>query len=548
MGLTAIDHLDVWVESQSESNGRGRGATRRTRNVGLIQLRKLILDLAITGKLCPNNQEMNSIQSLVENDLQQQVGKKYKFRKLSEKEQFQSIPKSWVWTDIRSIGYPLEQKKPDRRFTYIDVGSIESGSGKIIEPSLLEASEAPSRARKIVKNGTVIYSTVRPYLNNIAVIENDFDEEPIASTAFAVVHPSKHVNSQYIYYYLLSPTFVQYVESVQAGIAYPSINNKQFYGAPFPLPPLEEQKRIVAKVDELMGLIDDLEAQTEAARESHDELVDALLHALVESVDANSLTQNWTILSTHFDTLFTTEESVEKLKATAIDLAVRGILTGASHGSPVPNSRNEFDLPFALPKTWELSTIGDLCSKVGAGSTPTGGKKVYVNDGIPFLRSQNVWNDGLFLEDISCIPDDIHEKMSGTKVQPEDILYNITGASIGRCAIAPQHPFEANVSQHVSIIRLHDKSLNEFVHKVLISSTLQKLMMDVQVGVSREGLGVGKLKKFPIPIPPPEEREEIIAKVKSLIVHCDDLLANIRTSEALKVELAESVVHHASNG
>jgi type I restriction enzyme S subunit len=130
-----------------------------------------------------------------------------------------------------------------------------------------------------------------------------------------------------------------------------------------------------------------------------------------------------------------------------------------------------------------LGAIDSLTSKL-VQSTPKGGKEVYVDSGI-FLRSQNVWNDGLALDDVAFISEGTHEKMSGTHVQANDLLFNITGGSIGRCALVATDFETANVSQHVTIVRSIDKDLAPFLHLVLRSSYIQKLVMDVQVGVSR---------------------------------------------------------------
>jgi len=180
-------------------------------------------------------------------------------------------------------------------------------------------------------------------------------------------------------------------------------------------------------------------------------------------------------------------------------------------------------LPFKIPRNWSWTKLGRIMEKMGAGSTPLGGRKVYAEDGIMFLRSQNVWNSGLKLDDVARISSQIHERMSGTTVKPGDVLLNITGASIGRCAVVPDRFGEANVSQHVAILRLIDKRLRQFLHLCVISPFFQKTIMDVQVGVSREGLSMARLREFPFPIPPLSEQARIVAKVDELLSLCDDL-------------------------
>lgn len=181
--------------------------------------------------------------------------------------------------------------------------------------------------------------------------------------------------------------------------------------------------------------------------------------------------------------------------------------------------------PFQLPAGWEWAPLSALLSKIGAGSTPLGGKEVYTNSGVKFLRSQNVWNDGLHLTDVALIPAEVYARMSGTVVLGQDILFNITGASIGRCALVPEDFDEANVSQHVTIIRPALPEIRHFLHLVLTSSHVQQKVMEVQVGVSREGLSIGKLGQFLIPLPPLAEQSRIVAKVEELMALCDRLEA-----------------------
>lgn len=197
-------------------------------------------------------------------------------------------------------------------------------------------------------------------------------------------------------------------------------------------------------------------------------------------------------------------------------------------------------MPFELPQGWAWVKLNDLLSKIGAGSTPLGGKQVYVNDGVPFLRSQNVWNEGLRLDDVAYIKPETHQKMSGTHVSDGDLLFNITGASIGRCAIVPDSFDTGNVSQHVVIVRSISKEVLQFLHLVLISNHVQQTVMDVQVGVSREGLSIGKLGQFIIPIPPLAEQYRIVAKVDELMALCDQL----ETQHSNAAEAHEKLVNH----
>ena len=183
----------------------------------------------------------------------------------------------------------------------------------------------------------------------------------------------------------------------------------------------------------------------------------------------------------------------------------------------------EEEKPFEVPAGWEWVRLNALLQKIGAGSTPRGGKEVYTQTGIKFLRSQNVWDDGLRLAGVAFIKPETHARMAGTVVAPNDLLFNITGASIGRCAVVPSDFDEANVSQHVTIVRTVLPVLNEFLHKVLVSRHVQQTVMDEQVGVSREGLSIAKLGQFLIPLPPLAKQSRIVTRVEELMRLCDAL-------------------------
>ena len=133
----------------------------------------------------------------------------------------------------------------------------------------------------------------------------------------------------------------------------------------------------------------------------------------------------------------------------------------------------EDEIPFEVPEGWEWSRLLSLTTKIGAGSTPTGGAAVYSSSGIKFIRSQNVYDDGLVLDDVAYISEEINQKKSGSIVRAKDILLNITGGSIGRCALVPDDFDIANVNQHVIIVRLVNLKLRKYIHSVITSPTFR---------------------------------------------------------------------------
>ncbi|STO53435.1 Restriction modification enzyme [Canicola haemoglobinophilus] len=169
------------------------------------------------------------------------------------------IPESWCWVRLKDITYQLGQEIPKSTFCYIDVGLIDNKLHRISNnQNIIEPNDAPSRARKIVQKGTILYSTVRPYLKNICILEEDFPYTPIASTAFATMETFQDIDRKFLFYYLLSPTFTDFVNQAMVGVAYPAINDENLYKIVVPIPPLEEQQRIVSKIEQLFSYLENL--------------------------------------------------------------------------------------------------------------------------------------------------------------------------------------------------------------------------------------------------------------------------------------------------
>ena len=180
------------------------------------------------------------------------------------------------------------------------------------------------------------------------------------------------------------------------------------------------------------------------------------------------------------------------------------------------------EIPFDIPDTWEWVNLGWICQKVGAGSTPKGGSAVYVPEGIKFLREQNVHDDGLHLDGMVYIDEKTHSAKAGSQVQPQDILMNITGGSIGRNALVPDDFDTANVNQHVLIIRLVDKELRHYLHYCFSSPAVLNQMFTKQAG-DKPGLSATKVENFLIPSPPLAEQKRIVARVEELLAVCNEL-------------------------
>ena len=158
---------------------------------------------------------------------------------------------------------------------------------------------------------------------------------------------------------------------------------------------------------------------------------------------------------------------------------------------------------------WEKCKLGELTTKVGSGSTPKGGNAVYTSVGHCFVRSQNVGMGYLILDDIAHIDDDIHQKHKATELSEDDVLLNITGASIGRTAIATKEIEGGNVNQHVCIIRANSKVSPKFLCNYIQTKKIQNYIRSLQTGGSREGLNFEQIRSFPISLPSIAEQNKI---------------------------------------
>lgn len=570
------NNLDIWTSAIQTKSASGRGSSKKLDLYGIKKLRELILELAVRGKLVPQDPNDEPASVLLDR-IAAKKARLVKEKKIKKQEPQPPIgneeipfvlPETWELRrfidvlDFSGGGQPPKSVFSDEQLDgYVQLIQIRD-LGPKPQPVYVPKDKVSKfcTANDVMVGrygasvGKVFWGKDGAYNVALIKIHNDFDA----------------YTNGFVYLLLKSPLG----QSLFGGIsrsAQDGFSKNDIAPRVIPVIPIEEQHRIVAKVDELMALCDQLEQQTEASIDAHATLVETLLATLTDSSDAVELEKNWTRIADHFDTLFTTEHSIDQLKQTVLQLAVMGKLVPQDPNDepaavllekiadekarlvkekkikkqkPLPPI-GEDEKPFALPEGWQLARLGDLTSKLGSGSTPRGGKSAYVEKGIPFLRSQNVWNDGLRMDDIAFIPRETHQKMDKTQVAPGDVLLNITGASLGRSTIFPEELIEANVSQHVTIIRLLEGQMNRFVHLGILSPMVQRLVWGRQVGMAIEGLSKKVLEMFEFPIPPLAEQHRIVAKIDQLMSLCDQLKVNLQHAQRTQLQLTDAIVEQA---
>jgi len=551
---------------------------------GIAQLRQMIYQLAVTGSLTERGEDKEDASDLLANigEKRQRLIRDKKYKRMLELEsepisphQGISLPESWCWSRLLDIGEinPRNDAPDDQLAAFVPMSGVPQIHKAPIVPETKRWGEI-KKGYTHFANGDVVLAKITPCFENgkAAVVEDLPGDTGIGAgttelQVFRPIHPG--ILPGYVYLFLRSPLFMVEGEKNMTGTAgQKRVPTDYFATRAFPLPPTEEQSRIVSKVDELMALCDKLEAQQQARRTLQNALRQSTLQALASAQSPHELQTTWARLADNFGRLFRAPEDVGQLRDLILDLAVHGLLVDQSDADePIAGWLDEVaatkaalakqkliakqtamtplsddEHPFSLPKGWTFVRLGQITNKIGSGSTPRGGREVYVKEGVPFLRSQNVWNDGLHLDDVACITPEEHERMSGTAVLGNDVLLNITGASLGRCALVPSEFGEANVSQHVTIIRLTDPQVREYLHLCILSPYTQAMIWGRQVGMAREGLSKKVLEQFEIPLPPIAEQHRIVARVAGLMRFCDVMEQQLKRSLQVAEKLAVASV------
>ena len=332
------DNIDVWTSAIKKRNTQGRGSSKKNVFTGTKKLRELILELAVRGKLVQQDasDEPASVllEKIAEEKAQLIAGKKLKNQKalpaITDEEKPFELPSGWEWTRLGIVS------EINPRNSFVGDGTLTSFvSMPLVTTSYKGLHGQESRKWSEIKkgythfaNGDIALAKITPcFENSKAAVFSDLKNGVGAGTTeLHIARPfGDTLDRLFVLLFLKAPQFLLVGETKMTGSAEQKRVPKDFFsGNPMPLPPLAEQHRIVAKVDELMALCDELEQQTEQSLSAHKTLVEVLLAALTENKDVNDFQTSWQRIAEHFDVLFTTEHSIEQLK--------QNHLTASGHG------------------------------------------------------------------------------------------------------------------------------------------------------------------------------------------------------------------------
>ncbi|EOW9329804.1 restriction endonuclease subunit S [Vibrio cholerae] len=564
------DHIDIWTSSIQAKSASGRGSSKKRELYGIKKLRELILELAVRGKLVPqdptdepaNNILARSI-AIKESLLTEGKIKKSRAKKDIKEEHFYDYPASWATAKIEDL--------------------IQVINGRAYKKSEMLSSGIP-----ILRVGNLFTSNEWYYSDLDLDADKYIDRGDLIYAWSASFGPFIWEGSRVIYHYHIwkmdifhdgaldknfSKLFLQAIsERIKAsgnGIAMIHMTKERMEKVVHPLPPIEEQRRIVAKVDELMTLCDQLEQQTEASLDAHQVLVETLLATLTNSQDATELMANWGRISEHFDTLFTTEQSIDQLKQTILQLAVMGKLVPqdpndepaaklleriAEEKAQLVKEKKikkqkalppiaEDEKPFELPNGWEWVKFGELSEFInGDRSKNYPNKDEYVDQGIPWINTGHIEPDGtLTTKDMNFITKEKFDTLRSGKIIHTDLVYCLRGATFGKTAFVSPY-VEGAIASSLMIIRPYNVSLREFFYTYLISPFGHSQIFRFDNGSAQPNLSANSVMLYAFPCPPIEEQIRITTKVRELFLMCDQLKQRLRDSQQTQLQLTDAII------
>ncbi|HGB0344811.1 TPA: restriction endonuclease subunit S, partial [Salmonella enterica subsp. enterica serovar Virchow] len=534
-----VDHIDTWTTALQTRSTAGRGSSGKIDLYGIKKLRELILELAVHGKLVPQDPNDEPASVLLERIAaekaelvkQGKIKKQKPLPEISEEEKPFELPVGWEWVRLGDIG------ETNIGLTYSPNNIKETGTPVLrssnIQNGILDFTDLVRVSGMEIKNSSYVEdgdllicarNGSKTLVGKNALINSL--SEPMAFGAFMAIFRCSYNN--YVKIFLDSPSFRRNLDGVDT-TTINQITQSNLKHTLIPFPPEIEQEKIKNTVFELISLCDQLEQHSLTSLDAHQQLVETLLTTLTDSQNADELAENWARISEHFDTLFTTEASIDALKQTILQLAVMGKLVPQDPNDepasellkriaqekaqlvkdgkikkqkPLPPISDE-EKPFELPEGWEWCCINDLTFV--SGGIQKQPKRRPVKNHFPYLRVANVQRGNINIDELERFELESHE-LTFWSLKKNDILIvegNGSADEIGRCAIWLA-PIEKCVYQnHLIRVRGIMEGYQEFIALYLNSPSGIKEMQRLAVTTSGlYNLSVGKIRGIKIPLPP----------------------------------------------
>ncbi|ECD5743514.1 restriction endonuclease subunit S, partial [Salmonella enterica subsp. enterica serovar Newport] len=527
-----VDHIDTWTTALQTRSTAGRGSSGKIDLYGIKKLRELILELAVRGKLVPQdpNDEPASVllkriaAEKAELVKQGKIKKQKPLPEISEEEKPFELPMGWEWTRLGSISnYGFCDKAEPEDVTpetwILELEDIEKVTSKLINK--VTFAERPFKSSKNrFSQGDVLYGKLRPYLDKVIVA----NEPGVCTTEIIPITSYGNIYPEFLRLLLKAPNFIIYANSSTHGMNLPRLGTEKAQQAVIELAPIQEQLRIVSRVDKLMSLCDQLEQHSLTSLDAHQQLVETLLTTLTDSQNADELAENWARISEHFDTLFTTEASIAALKQTILQLAVMGKLVPQDPNDepasellkriaqekaqlvkdgkmkkqkPLPPISDE-EKPFELPIGWEWCRLGECINLIsGQHLKPDEYEEECHGEMLPYITGPAEF--GLISPTYSKYTNE--KRAIAAK---GDILITCKGAGLGKLNVADTNIAISRQLMAINVIRMNSEYL-----KIILDS-MYGYFQSKGVGIAIPGISREDVMEPLIMLPPFEEQKRIM--------------------------------------
>lgn len=450
-------------------------------------------------------------------------------------EKMNKLPKGWVWTRLGEIsdigaGNPAPQGEE-----YFDNGSFPfvrvQDMGNLRGIVYLKDTNDHINSKAIVKmklfpKGSVLFtkSGMSILLNQRAILARDM----YVVSHIGVSLPLGEIPSEWIFYWLKTIDF----KNLTHATTLPSLQLSKVHEISVPISPLIEQNRIVAKIEELFIRLD---AGVEALKKVKAQLK-RYRQAVLKWAFEGKLTQEWR--EAHKGEIEPASALLERIKEQ------RKKDVEGKHKELLPSETS--GLP-GLPEGWvwtRLELDSDLITK---GESPNWQGFNYVDNGIPFVRSENVLWGSIDLSHVAKIPEEFHKKLKRSQLKPNDVLINLVGASIGRCGIFSSDG-EANINQAVALVRVNEALIPSYLMNLLLSPRMQKEIQESKVETARPNISLKDLRLFTIPLPSPSEQQKIVEEIENRLSIADNMEKVAEQSLKQSERLRQSILKRAFEG